>query len=417
MNKIRIFSNKIIDHVETNTFCKKRIEKDKCLSFFNSIIKNDFNGCVQKCPYGYSCVVGLNSIYCGFVFKECADYKKVKNHIKYSSNKYESIEIISKDQLNDLIELSKNVDYCAVCSETIHELIHFCGQLRTLIEVCKDKDVYDERITSCICGYSNYINAADEYIRSRELIDSRFPREIDLCELHIQNDYYRKIKENYIKSIDEMNSICEDLDKKMKDFWKHDEEYKKRSLYYVVTLFAMQSLFSFRLRYHRRFINELTMEDIWKTKDNPIDFNAHRVAKKISNTLWYQAINKSTYIKFAGNSFNIFHFENDDIILAVYILLENAVKYSLDNTDIILTFSDVSKSVSTMSISNVSSPVGDDYLPHIMEKGVSGDNSKSTNSSGLGLHIVKRILDANNVFYTYKYENEKFTFFLKFQNN
>jgi two-component system OmpR family sensor kinase len=93
--------------------------------------------------------------------------------------------------------------------------------------------------------------------------------------------------------------------------------------------------------------------------------------------------------------------------IAIKNLLDNAIKYSIDK-DIKVTLKN-----SILSISNKGDMLG--YpLESYFEPFFKGDDVKSNQSFGLGLYIVKHILDAHNFKLLYSYKNNQNIFEIKF---
>jgi len=80
---------------------------------------------------------------------------------------------------------------------------------------------------------------------------------------------------------------------------------------------------------------------------------------------------------------------------AVFNLLENAVKYSIEGTTIDLQ-STVNESMALIIVSNISSEKLPDNLDMLFEKNYRSDTSAKISGSGVGLFLVKLIIEAHN---------------------
>lgn len=79
------------------------------------------------------------------------------------------------------------------------------------------------------------------------------------------------------------------------------------------------------------------------------------------------------------------------------IVLDNAIKYNKEEGSIYIRFQEVASTDTTtthsISISDTGRGMSKDFVDHIFDPFVSEENSDSNHSSGLGLSIVKRLLD------------------------
>ena len=76
-------------------------------------------------------------------------------------------------------------------------------------------------------------------------------------------------------------------------------------------------------------------------------------------------------------------------------LLENAIKYSPEGGTVDVTLKNIN-GYANVSISNEGAGMDDETKKHIFEKFYQGDHSRSTEGNGLGLSLVKRILELEN---------------------
>ncbi len=94
---------------------------------------------------------------------------------------------------------------------------------------------------------------------------------------------------------------------------------------------------------------------------------------------------------------------------AISYLLDNAVRYCDDNTEI-----DISIFKDSFSISNVCSTITNDDVKHILEPYYKADKNRNTKGNGLGLSIVKSIIDMHSFKLDTKLENNIITFTVSF---
>ncbi len=94
---------------------------------------------------------------------------------------------------------------------------------------------------------------------------------------------------------------------------------------------------------------------------------------------------------------------------AVQNLIENAVKYSLPESEIIIT-----QSGKTLSISNECEPLNKSELKQIWQPYYRADKTRRKNGNGLGLSIVKSIFDLHKIRCETKMKDTRLTFEVRF---
>ncbi len=107
---------------------------------------------------------------------------------------------------------------------------------------------------------------------------------------------------------------------------------------------------------------------------------AQAKAKKIS-------INFNNQSYFLINGYEIFD-------LLPYILLDNAIKYSVKKQDVDVYFDDKEK---TVVVKNLGPQIPREDLPQIFEHGYRSKNALSFDGSGLGLYLAKQIADLHGI--------------------
>ena len=122
----------------------------------------------------------------------------------------------------------------------------------------------------------------------------------------------------------------------------------------------------------------------------------HPQIKKISILMQFQAKYKNVKITFNGTQENEVYMSKN-IYLAIFLILENAVKYSPFNSEIYINFED-QKEYSQVEITNSCKHLPQEEIPLLTERGYRGSNS-SPNGNGLGLALAKEIFDASNAFF------------------
>lgn len=151
------------------------------------------------------------------------------------------------------------------------------------------------------------------------------------------------------------------------------------------------SLIQYRLAYHDKLLNY---------EDNSIDIayiNFHQAIKKLSMILMYRGRKKGVFIEFQGQlkrSFNA----NKDLYLMYFILIENALKFALENTKVKISFDITEEQELKIGIRNVCYHIETEEQDKLFMSGYRGESAvKTSKGSGLGLTLAKKIADASNV--------------------
>ncbi len=135
---------------------------------------------------------------------------------------------------------------------------------------------------------------------------------------------------------------------------------------------------------------------ISESNNRRIKAKLYPLFRKLKVMMRYQAKKKKINIKLDFEQENTLIL-SDNIYLAMFILLENAIKHSLSKSEIDIQF-DETIDETKVTISNTSPLICDDEYTKIFERGYRGKNCISK-GSGIGLSLVKQILDTHN----YKY--------------
>ena len=100
-------------------------------------------------------------------------------------------------------------------------------------------------------------------------------------------------------------------------------------------------------------------------------------------------------------------------------LLNNAINYSKDNKHIIIELKKHEENIYKLSIIDHGIGISKENLPHIFDRHFRATNAKRVNvGSGIGLSIVKQILDAHGLQFGVKSEENKgSSFYIYFKTN
>lgn len=117
---------------------------------------------------------------------------------------------------------------------------------------------------------------------------------------------------------------------------------------------------------------------------------------KVARLLDYQAQENGTEICIKGSSYCTFEC-NDMVELLPYLLLDNAIKYTMRGKDTTLKFEEQGNKLIVQVISFSQRPA-EHELNSLLERGIRSKNiSDKTAGQGLGLFLARYICDANNI--------------------
>lgn len=140
-------------------------------------------------------------------------------------------------------------------------------------------------------------------------------------------------------------------------------------------------------------INILTLSKLEQQSilTNKTDFNLSEQLRIIIGTLYPKWTSKNLDISFESEETHIT--ANKEMLSIVWInMLDNAIKFSPENTTISIDLKDSKESVSC-EFRNTGKQITSEESLRLFDKFYQGDKSHSTHGYGLGLAIVKRIID------------------------
>lgn len=152
------------------------------------------------------------------------------------------------------------------------------------------------------------------------------------------------------------------------------------------------NLVQYRLEYHDKLLN-------YEEKSNDMaNINFHQAITKLTKILMYRGIKKGVQIKFVGHYYNSF-LANKDLYLMYFILIENALKFSTENSEVEINFLPSSiENQLVVDISNECHSMNKEETEKVFISGFRGESAiKTSKGSGLGLALAKKIADTSNV--------------------
>lgn len=168
-------------------------------------------------------------------------------------------------------------------------------------------------------------------------------------------------------------------------------------------------------RLSRLVVSMLNMSKIeaGELRINPIRFNLTQMIIDIFVSFEQKIESKSIDIKGFEYLTNCYIEADQDMINQVfYNLIDNAVKFTNDGGEISVRMKSDDNEV-TFSIRNTGKGIVQEDISHVFERFYKGDKSRSldSKSAGLGLFIVKNIVNLHNGDITVKSEDDKYTQF------
>ena len=153
------------------------------------------------------------------------------------------------------------------------------------------------------------------------------------------------------------------------------------------------SLLSIRLQLHRYMMNPSLTE-----KDQTGKFVIWKKVEKIYKCLYAEKAKKNLSIVMTGSNTKSFKLRNT-IEIAIFIIIENAIKYSPDNEVITINFVE-NKNNLVVSFTNWGTCPSDEEMSRLTERGFRSAITRQNptiKGSGLGLNILEQICKSNGV--------------------
>ncbi len=146
--------------------------------------------------------------------------------------------------------------------------------------------------------------------------------------------------------------------------------------------------------------------DSYQMKLNKTELDLLELTKSILKN--YTALPYGKKLKFVHSGRNIVEADKELLKTALQNLIDNAVKYALPDTVV-----KVGLNGTTFTVSNEAEPLSKSDIKEIWQPYVRKDKSRTTKGNGLGLSIVKSILDLHKAGYGFEYKDGRLNFTAK----
>lgn len=372
--KIQVINNELKYNKQdiSEEFCYKKItdnEKNhKCLLFYKEKINENYKG-ICNCPFGYTCIFDDNSIYSSLIIEEMSNLKLIKGHNKFLSEKMNrGYKTVNLKSVIDYIMIDKIVQ---LKSDAFHDIKNSNYFIYDLIDDIKEEDEEFGKLKHYIKEYFSILkvhNIKIINITQKILCSESFDEKLE---------YQQQKNDVYDQTIDLLYKVLRDI------LCQENKLHDKK------TLFDFFHLIKYRIIYLKRFLNIKNVEE-----GNLIKININLVDEinKLINMMKHFASNKNININFIyekSDKYNLLAFDSTSLVL--FLILENAIKYAVVNSQIFIELSvDIHNNSFLIKFSNESENISKEKIVELINKGIQGDNAKK--GSGIGLYMANEIL-------------------------
>lgn len=261
------------------------------------------------------------------------------------------------------------------------------------MKIVSDSKLYDSKRLFGIHGENNILRSHYQILMDM-LITNSVTDDFGKFE---EIDEQKNIIDDTVHEVRRINRQLVPLADRIEEFiekynWEDQEEKYIKDV--VKTLDGNTNLLSLRLDMFDISMNPGMLDTIGK-KDIPI----YKKFEKVYKCLYVAKSNKKIDIQMKGSSYGLFN-GFSMIEIAIFIVLENAIKYSPENNIVNITFEeDQSNGKLCVFVENIGPSLSEDELCKITERGYRGSNALmlDVDGQGLGLNMLKTICEKGNV--------------------
>lgn len=239
------------------------------------------------------------------------------------------------------------------------------------------RDVFENTVTS-ITDETNGLEAAQKEFDQKQIY---FAQDVQMFNDTLHE--VRKINNQLKSSSEQLSNSLLNLDSELT---KEIDNIRKN-------LLANCDLLSIRLNAYDMVVNPSLHDNALK-----IDIPIYRYVEKVYKCLHNFRVKHNVNVNLIGTSTATYK-TSSIIEVGLYILVENAIKYSPEGSSVNITFIEYSKGLD-VKFQNWGPRILPSELAHITERGYRADTVKrmgDIEGSGIGLYLLKRICDSNNI--------------------
>lgn len=368
-------------------FCRHKLfasgENNKCYKYYTEKIGANFHG-IDKCPYKFSTYFTddtLDFILTGFAIAGEKPEGALKTVDDTCGHGYLNSITYTKEEITLLIErYHKYKEMHECCAQLQHDIGNAIQYIYCLIDSVRDNEAVE--------GFADLFDGYDLIAEEIKQISNGPLKNFDLL-----TDWSGEIQ-TIILNIEKLESIIVSYKAKafpLKDRFNCREE---SDLYCAVNGFLLiynilyrdYGAFSFKAEHFDSMGYYKPFDIVLKT----VGLLQHRAEEK-----------EVKFPKFKGS--NVLKIHNYECFsLAIFTLLDNAIKYCIEPRNILIEFKDLPTGHILISIANPSEYLSKEDIENITKKGYRGTN-KSKDGNGLGLYVVNKIIKKCSSSITFKY--------------
>ncbi|MEG0134707.1 MAG: HAMP domain-containing sensor histidine kinase [Cetobacterium sp.] len=190
--------------------------------------------------------------------------------------------------------------------------------------------------------------------------------------------------------------MIEEFKQNHNDFLRSDSNIDSNLTKRLNSLISGYEFIRYRLNVHGKTLDETYLGEFEESfSENEIKL--HPILLKLVSIMRAKAKKKEIRFDLDSKTERIYRISSL-LYLVLFIVLENAIKYSLPQNKIVITFEESSREYETkIIIENKTKKLKLDELDQLFTRGVRGDNAISIPGSGYGLSIVKGLCDQSKI--------------------
>ena len=245
--------------------------------------------------------------------------------------------------------------------------------------------------------YYTHPRQKDEELKTLELELQKGKKELEDRLNDLEND--RRLVDDTIHEIRNINNQLKSNSLKLSNALKgvvlSDEQQSSYISNTLLTLCANASLLSIRMDSYDMMMNPSAL-----SKEMSGLIGVYGKVEKVYKCLYSTRVDKRINIKLDGKSNLKFRLKST-IEIAFFIILENAIKYSPEGEEIIISFTEKNRQLIVV-FKNFGIVPSDNEMRRLTERGyraTENDHTKKIKGNGLGLYLLDQICVANKVAY------------------